>query len=471
MRLATFLYRTAPLLAAVLLAPLLLVPPAVAQEREQGDAVELTLAEAIRRAEVHNPGLRQVTNSLELNELDRREAWLQILPQPSLNFMSTSMTWNRQTMTEDNFGEPLPRDVVEWVQTSRSTQSVSMGFTLDAADFLRLRVQGEEAREREVAVSTEVHQLRAELTQAYLQVQEQEAALEVEEELLLAARANRDLAERLYALARQDRIDLVSLELSLAEQEHALDQSRRELDAAMLALRNLIGDPDLPSFRIVPVALEDFDPEALDPDVLVGVARAQSPRVLQAEAGLRAQRRSMDMVRADWWLPTLSLNMYTGRQGFVRGGQAFFDPNPDADWDRNVAVSISLPDLGQYFNRQGQQRRTGLEIRNQEESLRQLRGELDEEIRGSVNTLRSAARGLEIQERRAALAREQLSLAREAYGLGSQTYLDLLNAQEQAAAAGREVVNARYSFEQARIALERAVGLPIGEILELSGGG
>ncbi|MEX0843177.1 MAG: TolC family protein [Gemmatimonadota bacterium] len=450
---------------------LFLVPPVAAQDVSRGDLHELTLEEAIRRAEIHNPALRQITNSLELNALDRRDAWLQILPQPSLTFLSTSMSWSRQTIAEDNFGEPLPRDVVEWVQTSRSNQSISMAFTLDAADFLRLRVQREEAREREIAVSTETHQLRAELTQAYLEAQEQGAALEVEEELLVAARANRDLAERLYALARQDRIDLVSLELSLAEQEHALDQSRREMESALLALRNLIGDPDLPSFRIVPVELEFFDPEALDPEALVGIARQQNPSVLQAEAGLRAQRRSVDMVRADWWLPTLSVNMSTGRQGFVRGGEAFFDPNPDGEWDRSVFVSIRLPDVGQYFNRQGQERRTALEIRNQEEGLRQVRGELEEEIRGHVNTLRSAARQLEIQGRRAELAEEQLRLAREAYGLGSQSYLDLLNAQEQAAAAGREVVTARYSFEQARVALERAVGLSIGEMLELSSGG
>ena len=440
------------------------------EERAGHDPIRLTLEEAIRRAEQNNPGYRQATFDLERNVLDRRDQWLSVLPQPQINYLTTSMGWSRQTVTEDIFGEPEQREVVETVQTSRSRQALGLTLSLSLGDFLDFRRQEDQAQMREYSTRNQLLGLRADVRQAFLDVQEQEVALELERELLEMARVNRDAAERLYALARRDRIDLVSLELDLAEQENALEESRRQLESARLGLRNLIGDPGLQEFEIVPTEIELFDPTRMEVEALVRVAQTSSPDVLRAEAGLRAEEHSISQLRSQQWLPTISASWGTSRQGFVRGGDAFFDVNPDAAWDRSMSVSVSFPDLGQYLQRHNQQRRNELAVREQEESLRQTRNQLEQDVRSLVNELVANARSLEIQERRTALASEQVELAREQYRLGQLSYLELQGAQEQAAQSGRQAVAARFAFERARIALERSMGMTVDEMIELDGG-
>jgi outer membrane protein TolC len=430
----------------------------------------LTLQEALDRAERHNPAFRQTTGELELNLLDSRDQWLSILPQPQFSLLSTSMNWRRVTVVEDLFGNPLESEEEETIRTSSSSQAVGLSLSLNLGEFLELRRVNEQAFVREMNVETGLYQLRADVTSAFLELQEREAVLELEEDLLEMARVNRDVAQRLYALARRDRIDLVSLELDLAEQEHELDQARARVETARLALRNLIGDPDLGPFRIVPMELAPLDPQELDPEALVRLARESSPVVRQAEAALRQEERGVNLVRAEW-LPTVSMNWRRTRQDFVRGGEAFLDPNPAGDWDQTVGLMISFPDLGQYFLRRNRQQRSEVAVRGQREQLREARNDVEQEVRTLVNDLRATARSLEIQDRRAELSAERLTLAREAYRLGQQSYLELQSAQEQAAQAGRQALAARYAFEAARIALERALGMEVDRLIEVGGGG
>jgi outer membrane protein TolC len=461
----------APASAAV---PDLAAPPTFAPSPDlpapppAADTLHLTLEEALARAGEHNPGYRQAAMDLERNVLDRREGWLSLLPQPQIDFYNTTMAWNRQTVTEDLFGEPLEREETTTIQTSRTSQAVRLFMTLDLGEVLDFRRHDDLARAREEGVSSRLRELRAQVRRAFLDVQEQELALELEEELLEMATENRDLVRRLYGLARRDRLDLVSLELDLTEQENAVERARSELEVRRLALRDAIGDPGLGAFRIEPVELGPFDPGRLDVEALVRMARSGSPRIRQAEANLRYEERSVSAIRSRQWLPTLTVGWGTTRDGFVRGSGAFLDPNPDAAWDRNVSVALRFPDLGRYFQRQTQQYRAELGIREQQEGLRETRNELEREVRGLVHELRASARLLANQERRADLAAEQVALAREQYRLGRLSYLELLGAQEQAAEAGRQAIAARYSFERDRVALEWAVGLSVEEMLELS---
>jgi outer membrane protein TolC len=422
----------------------------------------ITLEEAIERAARHNPAFRRATNDLELNALDRRDRWLDILPTPQVTMLNTSMNWTRQTTAVDPFGEPLARDVVEWVQTSRSSQGVGLNLSFNLAEIAQLRQQHARGRGREAAVEAEAHALRAAVGRAFLDLQERIEALDLENEMLRTAEANRDLARELYILGLRDRLDLVSLELDAVEQQHALEESRSGVENARLLLRNLMGDPELREFEIVPLALTSFGggPPALEVERLVGQAIAASPAVRHAEASLAAEERGIDLVRAQW-LPTVNVFSNGQRQDFVRGGDAFFDPAPGGGWDASIGLGVSFPDLGQYFRRRTQRQRTDVAVANSRETLREVRGQVEQDVRRLAGDLQSSARGVGLQERRAALAAERLELTREAYRLGDQSYLELQSAQEQAARATRQLLSARFALERARLELERAVGWPL----------
>lgn len=443
-------------LGVVLLGPV----AATAQEpgAAAGDSIELTLDEAFNRALVSNPAYRQTENDLELNDIERRQTWLSILPQPSLTFLSTSMSWQRQTVVEDLFGNPLPNPETEMVQTSRSNQGASLNFNFDFGSLLDLRDQETQAELRFANLDQQQQELRADITQAFFDAQEQASTRELEHDLLDNAIRNRDAAQRLYRLARRDRTDLVAAELDVAEQENAVEEARFGYENALLSLRNLIGDPELRNFGLVEEPVQLFDPSFLDAEALVDRARTESAQVVQQQASIESARRDLTRGRADW-LPTLNVNMSTGRQEFIReSGDAFFKVAPDSDWSRNLGFSLSFPDLGQYFNRRATARSRQITLENSQEQLRQIRMELDQNVRTLVVDLRSAFRSVELQDRRVDLAEEQLELQLESYRLGQLDFLDLQSASESLAQARRQALQARFSFERARISLERALG-------------
>jgi outer membrane protein len=439
--------------------------PAAAQVDEvDRDPPVLTLQEAVERATRHNPAYRRTTNDLVRNQLDHREAWLGLLPTANVTLLRTGQNWSKTSVFENLDGTPEDRPDAGTLHTSDSQQGVNLSLQLDFSRYLDLRQQEDQAQLRELTVDTEFVGLRGDVVGAYLDAQEEQVAVELEEELLAGSRRNLEATRRLHGLAQVDRTEVLSAELEVAEREAELESRQARHRTTLLRLRNLIGDPDLEDFRLDPEPLATFDPAQLDEEAIVEEALRSSPRIRQAEGELRVHERNVSRNRA-FWLPTLSVNAGTTRRRFLEGGDAFLDPLPDANVSWNVSFFLSLPNLGQYFQNHVDRERSRLDVRNQRETLREQRGEVEQDVRSSLVELRSAHRSMALQERRAELAEENLALTLDAYRLGRRTFLELQTASEQAAQARRAALQARFDFQRARVTLERALGMSLERFL------
>ncbi len=470
--------RLIPVAATVVALALLAPSTGSAQEVERVEV--LTLAEAMERAARHNPAFRRTTNDLGLNRTETRSAWLELLPTLNVNLLNTNTNWNRTPVASDIFGNPVNNPETGMIRSSQTSQGGALFFTFDLTNLLRLRQQEILSERRELTVSTEGHALRTEVAALYLTAQETLVSLELEQDLLDRARTNLDAVDRLFALARRDRTDLLGAELEVAEQEGSFERAEADHESALLELRTLIGDSTLTRFTIDPVPLTQFDPSRLDEERMVAEATTQGPRVRQAEASVEVEERNRTIQRAQW-LPTLSLSYTTSRTsaarqrvvrdqegneiGRIEGGEAFFDLNPDADWGRNFGLTVSFPNLGTWFNRSNAAEQTGIAVRNQRESLREARLDVEREIRTQLVTLRSSHRDLLLQERRAALAEERLNLTSEAYRIGQRTFLELQAVSRELAQARRAALQARFNLERARVTLERSLGMSLDGFL------
>ena len=438
---------------------------AVAQDRPTpaANAVRLTLEEALRLAEANNPAYRRAQDARELTGIETREFWLGLLPRPQINVLSTNMQWNRQSVGEDNFGNPIPNPDFRMIQSASSTQRALLAFQLNPEDFFGRRTARLEGEARELSATESRQTLASDVRLAYLDAQERLQFQDLEVTLLAMARENYEITEELFRLARVDRPDLLDAEIDLLAQEQELEQSRADLSSALLRLRNVIGDPSLGEIEIGPAPVRVFDPSVLDGEALVQAAVASGPRVRESEL-LLEQEESRRWVERSQWLPDVSISASTGRQELSReSGSGFFQPVPDGKWSRRISLTLSFPDLGQYFNRQTAGRRTEIGIRNAEETLRETRFAVEEEIRGLLVQLTNEHGTLLLQERRAELAQERLAFEQERYrlGLGDADYLTVQNSAETAAGAQRAALQARYAFERALIQLERSLGAPV----------
>src|SRR5690606_15037019 len=83
-------------------------------------------------------------------------------------------------------------------------------------------------------------------------------------------------------------------------------------------------------------------------------------------------------------------------------------------------------------------------------------------VTSAADDLESAYRVLQTEERNRAVAEEQLQLQQRRYALGAAGLLELLDAQTTVSTADQAYLNALYDFHYSLIALEAAVGRPLG---------
>jgi outer membrane protein len=432
-------------------------PPALfAQE---GEGAELTLDEALEIARRHNPAMRRAMNDLDLNAPSVRASWGSFLPTLSLN-LGTSASFRRETFGVDNLGRPIENPQPEWVTTSSSSQSISSSVTLFDGGRRRnqLRVEQARARTRSAGVEGELITLRAGVERAFLGAVQQRMLLGVEEELLDNRIRELESTRRLFQVAVRDQVDVLGAELAVQQQERQVELVSGEFRKAILTLRSQLGDRDLPAFTVPLQEPGVFDPSSLDVEELVQRALASSPRVVEQELAVTTARASLSATRAQLRIPTLSVSGNFGRSDGQRNWGGFLDPNPNGSRGGGMSVGFSIPGFG-GFNSFSQIAQSDVALRNAVETERQVRLQVEEEIRARLIDLERAWRSLDLARRSLVVAERRLELTREKYQLATATFEELSTAAEQAAEQRRNVTNEQFNFATARIALEEAAGV------------
>jgi outer membrane protein len=443
---------------AVLL--LLLLPPeARAQEAEPRATRSLTLEEALEIAGRNSPGYRQARNEIELAAPEARVAAGRFLPALTLN-SGTNQSFSRFTIAEDIFGNPVDNPNVQTSYTSGSSQGLQLGLTLfgGARNHRRAEARADAAR-RVTAAEVQLTGLTAGVERSFFEAQHRRELLALEEELLGGREMDLEATRRLFSLASRSRTDVLGAELELSQQERAIQDAGSEYRKALLALRNLLGDPDLGDFTLAPAGLEIFDPAALDPELLVSAALERNPRVRTEEARVDASRAQLAVAGSSRW-PTVSVSGGVTRSTFGPDQSALFDVMPRDRSGGNLSLNVSFP-LFQRFEPGLNIARAEISLLNARESLRQTGLDVEEAVRARLIDLDNAFRALDFEERSRALAEERLRLTREEYRLAGRRFEDLQGAVRAAADARRRSLAARYAFVQARVTLEETVGMPL----------
>ena len=417
----------------------------------------LSLSDALDRARQHNPDYRMAQNELELSRTGKREAWGAFLP--SLNLQAgTGVSFDRQLVSTDFFGNPIENPVSEWQTSSSSTQYLGGNITLfeGGQRFHQLSVQGAQALVREATVSSRLRGVRGEVIRVYQRAQAQQALLQVEEELLQGRHLDLEMTRRMYDLAGATRVEVLAAELNVQRQDQRIQQTMAQLEQGLLSLRRTIGDPALPEFGLSEDTPAPFDPQALDPETLVARALASNPQIHQQRAQLDVGAAQARVARGSRW-PTLSLSFGFTQRTFAPEQDALFDLYPDQGRYGSTSLNMSIPVFSRFQNSARiAEAQVGLD--NAQENLRKTHLQVEEEVRSRLIALRTAHQGYEIALRSREIAQERLRLAREQFRLGSRTFSELQRDIDDGANAEREVINQLFGFLEARVNLEETVG-------------
>lgn len=434
---------------------------------QQADTLVLSLDDAVGIALGANPTVQRAENALGLNTPETRATWFgSVLPNVQANLLQTGYSGNLQRLALDPLGRPLENPEASWIYTSNTGQGVSLNWNIQGLSFLNERRRQEQAnRGRLLALDGAQATLRADVERQYFDALEQRELLSVEEAIAEARRRDLETAQRLFGLARSTQVDVLQAELAVEQQRLAIQQQRTSYQQAVLTLRTTLGDTELPPLRPQAEGLPVFDPGLLEPDELVARALGDNPQIRTAAAQVDQARVGV-ATAGQWKWPTVNLRYSWGPFLQTRESDALLSLGfGEERIQSSFGVSVSLPFLNNYFQNRSGEAQAKVTLDNQRESLDETRLQTEQEVRSQLINLRNQGETLRLATRSVEIAADALRLAREEYRLGTRTFEQLQDAVEQEASGRRQVIQARYGFVDALIALETAVGGPVRPVV------
>lgn len=448
-----------PLLSLLLLS-LAFSPTSGAPQEGRASGQEgpvLSLEEALERAVVNNPAYRRTLNNLELNDIERQQAWASFLPTLRVSW-GTGVSFNRQLISTDVFGNPTENPITDWRTSTSTSQGVNGSLSLFqwGARSRDMTTQRAEARSREATVRSLSRRLRADVVRAYRGAQNQAALLVMERGLLESRQVDLEMTRRMFELAGASRVDVLTAELEVQQQEQRIREAEGELDQALLSLRTFIGDSELNDFQVEGAFPEAFDPGGLDPESLAARAFSSSPNLIVQEANLEVSRAQAQSARRAHW-PALTISFSASQGTFGDQFSGFLDPFPDRSRSGGTSFGLSIP-IFQGFDNKASIVRSEVALVNQEETLRETQLVVEESVRSRLIALETAHQSYLITIRSREIAQERLRLGREQFRLGSRTFAELQQDIDAASQAERGVINQLFALERALADLEEMVG-------------
>jgi outer membrane protein len=289
-------------------------------------------------------------------------------------------------------------------------------------------------------------QVRARVSQAYLASLRAEAALET-------AQANVDLAEATVKLVGNQKaagtgtgIEVSRARVQLANARQSLLVSENEAHKARLQLLRAIGLALSTEIRLteklafLPVKSVGFD-EALR-------------TALESRADWKAEQKrleSVDLIRRAVGAERIPSVGAFGDYG--TNGVGVDNSIPTRVY--GIAVRIPIFDGGRRDARRAE---SSSLLRQEQEQVRDLRAQIELEIRLALDTLHSADEQVKVAEEGLTLAQDELDHARRRYESGMASSIEVTDAQARLERARENRIAALFNYSRARLDLGTATG-------------
>lgn len=421
---------------------------AAAPARLAGQQVEVTLAEAVRRALDVQPAVVQARGVQRNAEAGQRAAVGAFLPTITVGGSSSQSSANRYNQATGQI-VTVPNN---------TSYSGSVGLSLDLFDGFRRLANKRAAAATEDAADAGFVDARFQTTVAtqqafYTALADEELVRVAEAQVTRAEQQRRITVDKLNA-GSATRSDTLRAAVDLGNAQLQLLQAQANLATAQANLGRQIG-VDQPA-RATP---DSAFPALPDTSTLRAEAVASAPQVRQAEAQARAAGANVTVARAAYW-PTFSAsysNGYTGLDSLARVGLAPWSATQNYvnNWSLRFALSWTLFN---GFSREANQVSAWVQRDVAQAEAADARRQINAQVTQQVAALFTTYEQIGIAQTNVAAATEDLRVVSERYRVGAATILDVLTSQASLTQAQVNLVQTRYSYLIARAQLEALVG-------------
>src|SRR6478735_4110281 len=418
------------------------------------DPIQLALSDAITRGLRYNLGVIENQASFRQAQAQRLRALSAMVPSVSALLRQNLDDLNRVAIGLKIPGLPAATGQFGY-QESYLTFSDN-GLNLDSMYRYRASKQAAEAQRLQLDDAGNVVALA--VGTAYLQVQSSQARVET-------AKAELDSARELEAQAT-NRVnaglaaEIEGFRATVQDQtaEQRLTVAAANLDKDRLTLARIIGLPSGQPFNISSKAAYQSWSGA-DLQQALKQARTERADIKSAQATASASQLSKKAAQLER-VPGFSVNGYYGSIGINLG-------RSDATYQ--IAAFVSHPVFTGGRIRSEIQNAAAQVDRRQSEYA-DIVGRVDYEVRNAFTDLQAADSAVKVAEKNSQLAQRTLDQARDRFLNGVTNNLEVIEAQQDVAAANENYISSLFAHNLAKLTLLRALGSAQKDVNKYLGG-
>ena len=281
---------------------------------------------------------------------------------------------------------------------------------------------------------------------SYLQTVASEARVESQLAQVNNAQAVYNQATVRKSAGTNSKIDVMRSLVELKTQQQRLSSLEADLQKQKLALARVVGVAQDRELALVePLSFASLIvPESVPSISLALLHRAD----LQAsEAQLKAAEQALSAAKGER-LPSLSIN----------GNYGVLGPNPtQAHGVFAVTGAVNVP-IWQGGRVRGDIQQAQATLDQRKAELSDQRARVEQDVRVALIELKTALGQVQLAQANRNYAGETLSESRDRFAAGVATTVEVVQAEEQVAAAENDYISSLFSFDLAKLSLARATG-------------
>jgi outer membrane protein TolC len=421
----------------------------VAQGTATANPIDLSLSDAIQRGLKFNLGLLNSTETSNSVRVQRLSTLSALLPTVNGNLMDS---YNRVNLVAEGFDFKLPPNTgfsIPLVVTYPSVQAQAAlsQSVLNFQKLRNLRAAEADVQAAQLSVQDERDLVVEAVGNAYLLIIADLARIDTAKAQVDTSQVLFQRAQDLHTAGTAPAIDQLRAEVQLRTDQQSLLVAQNQRDKDKIAFGRVIGLPSGQQFNLsdrLPFAPLD----TITPEIALRQAFANRPDFKAAEERVRAAMIARRAAVAEYY-PTVDLTASFGDAGsYITNSHNVF----------GVAGAVNFPIFsGGRIKADVEQ--TDITIRNRQNELGDLRGQIDQQVRTALLDLSSAADQFAVAQRNVQLAHETLTQSRDRFTAGVTDNVEVVQAQQAVVTADSNLIDATYRHNAAKIELARALGM------------
>ena len=408
------------------------------------DVLPLTLADAVDRGLRYNLGLISLEQQVESARGARVRSLRGLMPRVDARAGDTRQTTNLAAFGFDPALFPgMPSIVGPFNIFDARVYASQPLFDLSARNDVQSKTAALNAVRLDSQSARDV--VTFVVTTLYFQAVAGERRIETARSQVVVADSLLTLATSLRDAGAAPGIDVVRANVQVQAQRQRLIAAENDFAKNTLELVRTIGLPTAQRIRLADSTLPATGQTLTLEDALERAARSRPDYQASLER-VRAADEAWRAARAES-LPSVHLNADYGAIG---------PSAADARRTYSMSASVRVPLFEK--DRQGRTVETAATLRQREAEAADFVQRIEAEVRTAFLDVGAAGQQLEVARERVALAGQELSLARTRFSAGVTSNLEVIQAQDEVAAATYVEVAAAYAINVAQAALTRAIG-------------